>query len=129
MQNAAIPAKSPFYEKLGELSTLLKKYSDCIADNKGRQDEGKKKKDELSLGCCAATKPINVKEIPATARDGIHKKYKSLISVLEPCKEYEIVELADHLPEEREKRRLFLAALQLPFKVVVSAASVAGVLL
>jgi hypothetical protein len=122
MQNPAIPAISPFYGKLGELCTVVMKYADCIRDNKGRQDGGKEKKDEVGAGSCAATKAINVKEIAATAKEGIPRKYNSLITLLEPCKEYEIVELADHLPEDKEKRRVFLDALQLPFKALVSAA-------
>jgi hypothetical protein len=127
MQNPAIPANSSFYAKLGELSTVVEKYADCLKENKGRQDQGQEKKDGLGGGGCATTKAISVREILATAREGIPKKYKSLISVLEPCKEYEIVELADYLPEDKEKRRVFLGGLQLPFKGVVSAAVLVAV--
>jgi hypothetical protein len=120
MQHHAIPNQSPFYAKLGELSANVEKYANSLETNKGRQDARKEVNKEITAAAVVATKTINVEEVQVTRREGISPRYNSLICALERSTSYEIVELVDHLPEDKEKRRVYLRDLQLPIKAVVS---------
>ena len=120
MQHPAIPNKSPLYTKLGELSDKVQKYADGLKSNKDRQDARKEKNKESAGTAILAAKNINVIEVLVTRREGISQRYNSIICALERCTDYDIVELVDYLPEDKEQRRAFLEALQLPFKAIVS---------
>jgi hypothetical protein len=121
MQSPAIPVTSTFYTKLGGLCSLLKKYADGLEANKARQDNLQERKAQVETpGTLVASKGICVMEVSATEKELVPAVYSRLVAALGGYASYQILELANYLPEDYRRRWEFLKQMTLPFKAMVS---------